>query len=146
MDATLGLLCVAAASMLELWGAIPLGLAMGIDPFLVCAVSAAGSTAGAAVVALSGERFRMWLLARRGPKAGNGSGERSGILPRIWDRYGVAGLGLLAPLVTGVPLGAALGVALGAPPGRLLMWLGLGSAVWSTGLTVAFYKGFGILL
>lgn len=146
MDEAVGLLGVAAVSMLELWGAIPLGLAMRIDPVLVCVVSAAGSTVGAVVIVLFGERLRSWLLAHCGRKGRGESGGWSGLLYRIWERYGVIGLGLLAPLVTGVPLGAALGVALGAPAPRLLIWLGLGSAVWSAGLTIAFYKGFELLL
>jgi hypothetical protein len=44
---------------------------------------------------------------------------------------------LLAPLLTGAPLGTALGMALGAPTGRLLLWMSLGIAAWSALLTVA---------
>ena len=47
------------------------------------------------------------------------------------------GWGLIGPLVLGAPLSAALGVALGAPRGRLLFWLGAGVVLWVTVLTVA---------
>jgi hypothetical protein len=38
---------------------------------------------------------------------------------------------VLAPLLVGSPLGAALGLLLGAPPRRLLPWLAAGSLLWS---------------
>jgi hypothetical protein len=60
---------------------------------------------------------------------------------RLWDRYGVIGWGLLAPLLLGAPLAAAIGVALGAARGRLVLWLGAGVVVWTTALTVAAVLG-----
>ena len=37
---------------------------------------------------------------------------------RLWERYGIYGVGLIAPLIVGVPAAAALGIALGAPRRR----------------------------
>jgi len=39
--------------------------------------------------------------------------KKHGRIYRIWERYGAAGMGLLSPLITGAPLGAALGIVLG---------------------------------
>jgi len=55
----------------------------------------------------------------------------------IWDRYGVVGLGLLAPLLVGAPLGTALGLLPGAPVRRLLLWVSVGIVLWSALLTAA---------
>ena len=63
--------------------------------------------------------------------------EQPGLIYRIWHRYGVIGLGLLAPLLTGAPLGVALGLTLGAPSRRLLFWTSVGIVLWSAGLTLA---------
>ena len=116
--------------ILELWAAIPAGLAMGLHPALVGLASAAGSVIGAALIVLPGARLREWLLRKRtGPEK-----QRSRIY-RIWDKYGVVGLGLLSPLLTGAPLGAAVGISLGASPGRLLFWMGIGIAAWTVLLT-----------
>ena len=60
---------------------------------------------------------------------------------RLWDRYGVIGWGLVAPLLLGAPLAAAIGVALGAARRRLVFWLGVGAVVWTTVLTVAVTLG-----
>ncbi len=53
-----------------------------------------------------------------------------------WDRYGVAGFGLLAPLLIGAPLGTALGIALGVPGNRLFFWKSLGIIICTIGLTI----------
>ena len=47
------------------------------------------------------------------------------------------GLGLLAPLLVGAPLGTALGLLPGAPVRRLLLWVSVGIVLWSALLTDA---------
>jgi membrane protein YqaA with SNARE-associated domain len=112
----------------ELWAAAPAGAIMHLHPLLVCAVAALGAAAGGTVVILLGEWVKAWLERKRKREELE---ERRGRLIRIWLRYGVVGWGLLAPLLVGSPLGAALGLVLGAPPRRLLPWLAAGSVLWS---------------
>jgi membrane protein YqaA with SNARE-associated domain len=117
-----------ALGVAELWAAAPAGVAMGLDPILVCLVAAAGAVGGGTVIILLGERVKAWLEKRRKREKLE---ERRGLLFRVWMRYGVIGWGLLAPLLVGSPLGAAFGLVLGAPPRRLLPWLAAGSLLWS---------------
>lgn len=128
------LLTVLGLGAIELWAAIPAGLALRLHPMAVGITAAIGAMVGALVVVLLGERVRTWLVRRRGGKEGK---ERHRLIYRIWHRYGVIGLGLLAPLLTGATLGAALGLTLGVPAGRLLFWISLGIVLWSIGLTLA---------
>lgn len=58
-------------------------------------------------------------------------------MARIWEKYGVIGLGFASPLLTGAPLGAAIGISLGAPTGKLLWWMAIGIVFWSVILTAA---------
>jgi hypothetical protein len=44
---------------------------------------------------------------------------------KIWDNYGITGLGLLSPLLFGSPIGAAVGIALGAGKKRLIFWMSM---------------------
>jgi len=44
---------------------------------------------------------------------------------------------LLSPLVLGAPLGAAVGIGLGADRNRLLLWMAVGIVIWSIILTAA---------
>ncbi|MEM3085812.1 MAG: small multi-drug export protein [Halobacteria archaeon] len=125
------LLLIAALGALDLWLAVPAGLGLGLPPQVVGAASGSGAFAGSAAVVVAGGWVRRRWEARRTSK---GEGRR-GRLRSIWERYGVAGVGLLSPLLATAPLGAALGVALGAPRGPLLLWTGLGVAVASAALT-----------
>jgi uncharacterized membrane protein len=119
---------------LELWAAIPAGFALGLAPAVTAIAAALGAITGVLVIVLVGDRARTWLLARHGPGSG---GRGGGTISRVWERYGVIGLGLLAPLLVGAALGAALGLLLGATTRRLLLWLSAGIVLWSVILTGA---------
>jgi len=109
---------------IELWAAIPAGLALKLHPLATGIAAAIGAMVGALVVVLLGERVRTWLVQRRGGKEQK---KGDGRIYRIWQCYGAAGLGLSAPLLTGAPLGVALGLMLGTPADRLLVSIGIGS-------------------
>jgi hypothetical protein len=133
VETLLQLLGVFALSVVELWAAVPAGVALGLPPMLVWLATVAGALLCIVVVVLAGERLRGWLVSR----LGRGRAREGGRLRAVWERYGVIGWGLLGPLVLGAPLAAAVGVGLGAPRGRLLIWLGAGAVLWTTVLTVA---------
>jgi hypothetical protein len=137
MDTVLQLLGVAAVAVVELWAAVPAGIALGLPTPLVWAATLAGALIGITIVVVAGDRLRTWLVDR----FGHGGAREGGRLRRVWDRYGVIGWGLLAPLLLGAPLAAAIGVALGAGRRRLVFWLGAGAALWTTVLTVAVALG-----
>lgn len=122
------LLTIFVLGIAELWAAAPAGVIMRLQPLLVFAVAAAGAVTGGTMVILLGERVKAWLERKRKREKLE---ERRGLLYSVWQRYGVIGWGLLAPLLVGSPLGAAFGLALGAPPRRLLLWLSVGSVLWS---------------
>jgi hypothetical protein len=126
------ILPVIALAAIELWAAVPVGLALGLNPFLVGAGAAAGAIMGTLIVILVGERLRNWLVRRYSHKKAE---QKPGLIHKIWQRYGPIGLGLLAPLLTGAPLGAALGLSLGAQAGRLTVWMSLGIILWAAILT-----------
>jgi hypothetical protein len=128
------LLAVFGLGSFELWVAVPAGLALQLHPVTISTTAALGAIMGIVVVIVTGDGLRTWLLRRfRG-----GSEDRpQGQIARLWTRYGVVGLGLLAPLLVGAPLGTALGMTFGAPTGRLLFWMSLGVVLCSVSLTLA---------
>jgi hypothetical protein len=146
---TVKLLTIFGLATLELWVAIPAGFAMNAHPVAIGVATAVGATLGVVIVVLLGDRFRTWLLGRKRKNREDDplkakEGGRQETIEKIWNRYGVAGLGLLAPLITGAPLGAALGIALGAPVGKLLFWMTVGVILWSTLLTTVGALGISI--
>jgi len=49
---------------------------------------------------------------------------------------------MVSPLITGAPLGAAIGISLGASPGRLIFWMSIGIVFWTILLTILSTLGF----
>ena len=128
---------VFALAAVELWAAVPLGLAMKLDPVLTGIATASGAVVGVIIVISFGSRVRNWMLKKKKAEQAKGTEQKERMIIRIWNKYGVAGLGMLGPLLVGAPLGAAIGVSLGVPSPRLLFWMTVGILLWTAGLTVA---------
>lgn len=125
--------------VLELWVAIPTGTALDLPPVLNGIASALGAAIAAVIVVFFGDGIRRWLLRNKDEE---GEEKPKGRIYQIWDRYGVVGLGILSPLLTGAPLGAAIGVALGAARKRLVFWMSTGIVIWAVILTAVSTLGF----
>ncbi len=137
MDLIINIMAVFCASVLELWLGIPLGFVLNLNPILIIIISSAGSISSAFIVIILGESIRKRFIKwRYGDKS-----IKKGRIYNIWHKYGIIGLGLLSPLFFGAPLGAALGVGLGASRYRLLLWMSIGIVIWSIILTIAGYFG-----
>ena len=101
------------------------------------ATATASYASGVILVLVLGDRARGLLHRLRRRDAANADTAPEAIpaptgrLRRVWDRYGVVGLGLLAPMTVGSHTGALLGLALKARPRALLIWMTLGALVWS---------------
>ncbi|HOI40756.1 MAG TPA: small multi-drug export protein [Methanobacterium sp.] len=133
------IIIIFAASMVELWMGIPLGLVLDVNPILIAITAALGAILSAFIVITIGDNLRNRLIKWKYKDEQELEKSR---LYEIWNKYGVIGLGLLSPLLFGAPLGAAVGVALGAGKERLLIWMSIGILVWSIGLTLAGLMGF----
>lgn len=138
MDIISGTLIVFGASILELWAGIPLGLVFGINPIITGAAAALGAISAAIIVSLLGDSIRDKFIKWR---YGENNDLKSGNFYKIWNKYGIIGLGLISPLLFGAPIGAALGIALGAEKRPLLIWMSTGIVIWSIILTSAGYLG-----
>jgi hypothetical protein len=137
MEVIASVISVFLASVIELWLGIPLGLFLDLNPVLIAITAAAGSILSAFLFAILGEGIRKWFIKWRY----NGKSPKEGKIYDIWNKYGIVGLGLLSPLLFGAPLGTALGIGLGAPKDRLLLWMTIGIVIWSAFLTAAGFFG-----
>lgn len=137
MEFLIKFITVIGIGILELWAAIPAGTALKLHPLLIGIASALGAIIGAVIIIFFGDRLRMWLLKKKE------KGEKNkGRIYKIWEKYGVIGLGMLSPLITGAPLGAAIGISLGASPRRLIIWMSIGIVIWTIILTTISTLGF----
>lgn len=120
-------------------GAIPAGVAAGA-PLWLAAVSAwAGYSVGALVVLLAGAPLRDWLAKKLKIPVQR---DPSKLVWRIWDKWGLPGLGLLAPVTIGPQAGGVLALAVGERPARTFVALSLGVVPWC--ILFAVLVGFGV--
>jgi len=138
MDVITSTLLVFGAGILELWLAIPVGLAIDLNPVIIFIVSTLGAIFAAFLVSTVGSSIRERVIKWR---YGENKDLKSSRYYKIWNKYGVIGLGLLSPLFFGAPLGAALGIALGSTKKPLLLWMSIGIVIWSAVLTAAGFLG-----
>jgi hypothetical protein len=120
-------------------GAIPAGAALGLPLPLAALAAWVSYVAGSVIVLLLGVRLRD-ALARRLKLSFEPQPEK--VWWRVWKRFGIVGLGILAPVTLGSQAGTLLGLALGTRPLPLLLWMSLGAALWT--LVIALLAGMGI--
>jgi uncharacterized membrane protein len=135
------LLAVFGVAIVEIWFAVPTGLALGLPAPIVWVMTVAGAIVSVALVASAGDAFRGWLLRRRGKDGAPKTGRIYG----IWLRYGVPGWGLVSPLFMAPPMGTAVALMLGAPKRRLMVWMFAGVLLWTSILVVAGIVGMGLI-
>ncbi|WP_303868588.1 small multi-drug export protein [Acetobacterium wieringae] len=88
--------------------------------------SITGAIIGVVLVASVGSRLREWLLKKKKRKD-----KDKGKIYDVWNKYGVVGLGLLAPILTGALFGTAIGISLGARKISLVIWMSIGIIIWT---------------
>ena len=138
MALLLKLLPTAAFGAVDLWAGIPVGLALGLPPVVSGIAATSGGLVGAVLVTVAGERLQRWLYTR------GWLSKRRKRIERMWERYGILGVALQAPMLTGAPLGTLVALGLGAPAKRLLFWMCVSLVLWGAVLTGAVALGFSI--
>ena len=138
MRLVLALSLTAAFGALSLWVGIPTGLVLGLPPVLSGVTATVGALLGATLVTLAGERLQRWVYNWRW------FAERRERLERLWNRYGLIGVAFQSPVFAGTLLSALVALGLGAPPRRLLFWIGVSLVFWGAVLTGAVVLGFSL--
>lgn len=160
--AYLTVLVAAAVPWLEVLLVVPVGILAGLAPVTVVAVAAVGNVASLVPVVLGGDRLRAWWRRRRTARrvaAGDGTGPsedleasasdgggRGARAQKVLDRYGLPGVALLGPLLTGIHVAALAALAAGADKRATLLWSTAGVVVWSAVTGVATIVGIDALV
>lgn len=138
LDSLPALASVFGVAFLSLWASVPAGLALRLSPITIIITATLAYAAGIAVVVLPGQRVRDWLTNKLGNRA---TVQPDSFVGRVWARFGLPGLGLIAPVTTGAQIGALIGLAFNASPRALLLWMTLGALVWTVALTLLITAG-----
>lgn len=131
---------MAATPWFEILLVIPIGVGMGLEPLLVALVSFTGNFLPILLI--------VWLLnwfqttayyarykKRREEKLNAKNTPSRG--QRVFQKYGLPGLAILGPLVTGIHLATVMALSLKAGKLSTTMWMGVSLIIWTLGLTVA---------
>jgi membrane protein YqaA with SNARE-associated domain len=117
---------VAGLATFEIYAAIPAGFAFGMHPGSIFTASLIGGLVGVFVAAFLGDQIRTFFIWNKEPKLDK---PKEGIIYRIWDKYGVIGVGFLGTMTVGAPVSMAVGVGFNVPLKRLIVWCCLGVLV-----------------
>ncbi len=113
--------------------AIPVSVAAGAPAAVAALFAWLGYSAGAAIVLLAGAPLRDWIVRKlRLPV----QRDPAKFIWRAWDRWGLGGLGLLAPVTIGPQAGAIIALGIGEKPLRIFGALAVGVVPWCVGLAV----------
>jgi membrane protein YqaA with SNARE-associated domain len=116
---TLKILTVAALATFEVYAAIPAGFAFNLSPWIIFLASVTGGLIGVYVAAFFGEKIKKYLSRFRKPKAAK---PHTGMIYRIWDKYGIIGLGFIGTMTVGAPVSIGVGVGFNVPLKKMLVW------------------------
>ena len=123
------ILTVAGLATFEIYAAIPAGFAMSLPSWIIALASIVGGIVGALAATFLGERVKAWLARYRKPKPPKPASAKPSLAHRIWNKYGIIGLGIFGTTLIGAPLSIAAGVGLNVPLQRLLFWCCVGIVI-----------------
>ena len=119
----LEILTVAGLATFEIYAAIPAGFAFGLHPGTIFGSTVAGGLVGVFVAAFLGDKIRAFISRYKKVKEQK---PKEGLIYRIWDKYGVIGVGFLGTLTVGAPVSLAVGVGFNVPLKKLVTWCCIG--------------------
>lgn len=138
------LFVLAALPWLDVFLVVPLGIAWGLSPIGVGVIGFAGNLLTVILLCMFSRQVSAWRERRRiakGKERGTLS-KRETRAKRLWERYGLPVLALLAPVAVGTDIAAAIALVLGSMPKRVLGWMAVSLAFWSTAMAVGSVYGF----
>jgi membrane protein YqaA with SNARE-associated domain len=133
---------VAGLASFEIYAAIPAGFAFGLSPVTIGFASIIGGLAGVFVTAFLGDKIRHLFSKYKKKKEVN---PKTGLVYRIWNKYGIVGLGFFGTMTVGAPASIAVGIGMNASLKKLLTWCCIGVITRCIIFTVIGYYGVQLL-
>ena len=139
------LVTVAALASFEVYAAIPTGLAFELSFLAIFLSTTTGGIVGVILAAFLGDRIRRAFNKYKKAKPVLEEKPKTGLVYRIWKKYGTVGLGLLGTMTVGAPISIAVGVGFKAPLKMLIIWCCIGVIARCAIFTTVGYYGFKLI-
>ncbi len=134
------ILTVMALATFEIYAAIPAGFAFGLSPWIIFFASLAGGIAGVFAAAYLGEKIEKLISKFRKP-ATVIKEKKPGLAHKLWDKFGIIGLGFLGTFTVGAPVSIAVGVGFNVNMHKLATWCCIGVLARCIAFTLVGYYG-----
>ena len=134
----LKILTVAGLATFEIYAAIPAGFAFGLSPWIIFFASLTGGLAGAFVAAFLGDKIRAFFHKKKPEKDQT---KKHPVITRLWNKDGIAGMGILGTITVGAPISIAVGTGLNVNLRKLVAWCSLGVFIRCSLFTIIGYYG-----
>jgi membrane protein DedA with SNARE-associated domain len=119
------ILTVAGLATFEIYAAIPTGYALSLSPWIIFVASLVGGIVGVFVAAFLGEKIEALVSKHRKPKKVVKE-KKPNLAHKLWDRYGIVGLGVVGTFAVGAPVSIAVGVGFNVNMHKLAAWCCIG--------------------
>lgn len=136
---------VAFAPWMDISIVVPLGVAWGLPPLGVAIVAFTGNLLLVLLLGFFFKQFYAWREKRRKAKGITAPSKQETRSRKIWDRYGIPGLALLAPIFVGTDIAAVLALTFGSSRTQVVSWMTVSLAVWTAIFTIGSMYGFSYL-
>jgi hypothetical protein len=131
---------MAAIPWLEIVVVIPIGVALGINPFGVALFAFLGNALPIYGIIAFYARLKA-VFGWDQPNPNSKTSRRKDWGKRIWNRFGLPGLALASPVIIGVHLATVIALALQSKKRTVAAWMTVSVFVWTVALTVSAYYG-----
>lgn len=138
----LKILTVAGLATFEIYAAIPAGFAFKLSPWVIFLASLIGGLIGVFVAAFLGDKIKAYFSRNKTPREEK---PKTGLIYRIWGKYGIIGLGFLGTMTVGAPVSIAVGYSFKAPRRKLITWCCIGVMTRCALFTALGYYGLKLL-
>jgi len=135
----LKILTVAGLATFEIYAAIPAGFALGLSAWTIFFASVTGGLIGVFVAAFLGDKIRNLFHKNKPTK--ETAQKKHPMIIRLWNKYGIIGLGFLGTVSVGAPISIAVGAGLNANIKKLVTWCCIGVVTRCIMFTLVGYYG-----
>jgi hypothetical protein len=122
-----GLMTAFGLGVVYFIAAVPAGVAAGASAWLAGLAAGVGYVVGGGVVLLAGAPLRGWLVRKLKIPVER---DPTKLVWRMWERGGLLGLCLVAPVTIGPQATAVIALAVGERTPRIVAAIALGVAPW----------------
>jgi uncharacterized membrane protein len=139
------LFLLAAAPWMDVSIIVPLGIVWGLPPLGVCIAAFSGNFLLILLLGVFFKQIDKWRENRKQMKGIKTPTKKEKRSREIWEKYGIPGLALLAPIFVGTDIAAIIALTFGSSKVRVVGWMTFSLALWTILFAVGSVYGFSLL-